>query len=482
MEMVEVPDARKQKGDPVNLSDGTKGLVQRIFQHAKGVSTPIQLTAFAIALITTVVLSKSHPGGNVLVLMILLFPFFVLILVFNEKVLTRLLSAGYQSLAFVTMAIVGSFLLSGFVFTALVGASSVSLVDTPEHGLLGFARAAKTRDIDDARFKLASYSDSYKTIASYYLAALDNCVESEDAARACDTSTHLRSELGNITAHILKTRRSALGEIYGDSDLTQEVLKLQQSVTALDSAQYFWDVVLRIYGSRGPTFSLSEIVDTRDWRMGKAQLDEIDGITFSGIEADLIRALGRDILVKPVDGFKESDIERIRSAFRSLGFLSEASNSVSSVDLLNRYRNALRNYFTDDQLLTPFYKLAFEGMESQMAVYLALYDTGLLDMRRFLLKYAPEAARQPLLDLMATKITPFRVDDVNMLVESITQLKRRASGARDASNVVLMRLRDELQNGLRASADVDEVLTASTVEDYFVRSLKVTLRRTGGPR
>ncbi len=452
-----------------------------IFDSAKSVGTPIQLISFALAVLTTIVLSRVNPGTNLLVFTVLLLPFILLILVFNEKILARFRTASHGLVAVAILVIVGSFSLSGYLAVILVRSSQESLVEPSGSNLLGSGKLAKAQTIRDAQFRLASYLDTYRLVSNYYYSALTRCFQRDDSRRACETVAQLRAELDGIAGKMIGIKRSTLGEIYGGRDITGQVLRLQGSILALGSTRYFWDVVLKIYGSRGETHKLRDIIDTKGWKISQKDREDLDEVDFSDIEADLIRALGRDIVLKPINGFGAADIDAVRAALRSLGYLSEASNGVQSADLYNRYRNSLEDYFTPEEQSTPFYKLAFMGIQQQIPVYLSLYDTGLLDFRKFLLKYSPANARQVLLDLMDTRISLFRLDDMNRLTEAILQQRRNVTDARDRSNIVLFQIREDFQNALSGSADVQDVLAASTVEEYFIRSLKMALRKSGDP-
>ena len=114
-----------------------------------------------------------------------------------------------------------------------------------------------------------------------------------------------------------------------------------------------------------------------------------------------------------------------------------------------------------------------------MPVYLALYDTGLLDFKKFLLKYSPEKSHSILLELMSRQISLFDVNDLNYLTQDILHERVGVKSAREESNAVLFQIRDEMQSRLANSPDAQAVLSSPTVEQYFINSLRVFLRKSG---
>ncbi len=456
-------------------------IIDNVFEKIKSVRTPIQLATFVLAVVLAIALFHAQLTTNVLALMILFLPFILLFLILNKKTLEVLAGGGHVILIIAVVLIVGSLVLSGYAGIALVKSSQEGLIQTSDSGLLEPNKKVRVEKIRDANFRLASYFDSYKLISGYYYQALMEAFDPNNKKDAYSMVALLRKELDVVIEKIVRLKGSTLNDVYGKGEINQEVLRLQESIMALDSTRYFWDVVLRIYGQKGETYQIDQIVDTKDWKLSQQQIAEIKQVRFSAIEADLIRALGRDIVVKPVNGFQTQDIDSVRAAMRTLGYLSESSNSQNNTDILNRYNGSISTYFDSSEQSQPFYKLASGGVESQIPIYPALYDTGLLDFKKFLLKYSPVNARPILLELMNRRISLFGFDDLNKMTEAMLQEKAGVKSAREQSNTLLFKIRDDMKERLGSSAEVEAVLSSSTVEDYFIRSLRLSLKKSANP-
>ena len=468
------PNLKAVKGDQSRLL----GIV---FDRVKSVRTPVQLISFLLAIAFAIVMFQLSPAANLLAFVILLLPFILLVLVVNKKILETLSGGGYVLLIIASLIIIGSFIMSAYVAIALVRSSQEGLVQTSSNALLQPAKKAKVQDIKDANFRLTNYLDSYKLISGYYYQALMECFNPRNTKDPYSTVALLRKELDTLIIKIISVRSSELNDMYGQEEINKRVLKLQESILALDSTRYFWDVVLRIYSEEGKTYKIDDIIDTKGWNLSESEMTEVKRVDFSGIEADLIRALGRDIVVKPVNGFQSQDVDSIRNSLRSLGYLADSSDSLNTTEILNKYKGSIAAYYSPQDQNQPFYKLAGGGVEDQIPIYLALYDTGLLDFKKFFLKYSPVKSHQILLELMERRISLFDVDDLNKLTEAILQQKTSVRSAREQSNTVLFKIRDGMKERLSGSAEVQAVLSSATVEEYFTKSLRLFVRKAKNP-
>jgi hypothetical protein len=452
-----------------------------LFDKAKAVKTPIQLASFMVAGILAVILSRTALEANVLALFVVLLPFVFLSLIFTETTLEWIRQQGTVALVIVSVMMIGALAATSYVVVSIVRFSHESLVSSPHPNFLLPSRKEKIQNIKDARFRLATYSEGHTLISRFYYAAITDCLGAHSRKDSCSTATLLRKELDQLDSKIIGLKQTTLNEIYGSDEIAPLVLKLQDSLLTLDSARYFWDVVFRVYGLKGTTYSVEEIVDTRGWNLSPPEMTQLKDVRFSQIEADLIRALGRDIITKPLNGFGSQDVTTIRKALGSLGYLSDAAGKLSEAEILSRYRNALNDYLTPAEQKQPFYRLAFQGLPAQIQIYVALYDTGLLDLRRFLLKYCPEDAREIMLGLMDKRISLFNLADTNKLTQSMFEHRSNVGGTKEEFSAVIFTIRDDIKAKMGSSADVVDVLSSSTMEEYFIRTLKLMLRKSSSP-
>jgi hypothetical protein len=134
----------------------------------------------------------------------------------------------------------------------------------------------------------------------------------------------LGKELENLIGKIFTTKQVVVNDLYGrDEEIGSLVVKLQESVLAMNSTRNFSEVVLTIYGARGQTYRLDEIIKSKKLAADSLENKEISQVIFSEVEADLIRTLGADIVVKPINALDLRDIGALRNALGSLGYLSE---------------------------------------------------------------------------------------------------------------------------------------------------------------
>lgn len=464
--------------EPSNLQ-----FVKTVLDKARQIKTPIQFTSFLLAIAFLIVVFRATPGTNVLVLIVLFLPFILLMLVFQEKVLKRIAGGGYFVMVIVSLLVIGALVLSAYTTKILVSYSADGVIRAPSSGLLDPNRKATIQEIRDENFRVESYYESYRLVAGYYHDALMRCFEPQGSEEG-DYSIvlSLRNELNGLITRIFSTRRLTLDQIYGrNEDISDLVIKLQKTTLALDSTKYFADAVAIIYGSEGETYTLDQIVDLKGWKLSNVELLQVKSIRFSRIEADLIRALGRDIVVKPIGSITQQDVKSIRDALESLGYAGTSSANVSDAEIWNRYRQSLDKYYDKQQKAEPFYVLGFQGMQAQVPLYLVFYDSGLLDLRRFLLKYCPPKSTQILSDLMNEKISLFTLEDVDNLSQAMLEQKAPPDSALAHSNTVIFQIRDEMKTILGGSFEAQEVLQSPTVEDYFVRSLKLSLSKETKP-
>jgi len=454
--------------------DGKFKFIETIFDKATSIKRPIQLFSFILAIAFGAIIFQVSPGANLVAFVILLLPFVLMFVVVDKKILETVSNGRNAVLLIVALVIVGSFLTSILVGVMLIKSSREGLIQTPNNALLESAKKAKVQNVKDATFRLTSYLDSYRLISGYYHQALMDCFDPKNTKDPFSTVILLRKELDTLVLKILGLRNSELKEVYGEDQINERVLKLQKSILALDSTRYFWDVVVRIYGEKGKSYKIDDIVDTHGW--SDAQLAEVKRVEFSEIEADLIKALGKDIVLKPVNGFTTQDVPAIRNAIRSLGYLSDSADKLNDSEVLSRYNNSIAAYLSTEAQRRPFYNLG--DLDNQMPVYLALYDTGLLDFKKFLLKYSPQKSHPILLDLMSRQISLFDLNDLNYLTQDILHERAGVRSAREESNAVLFKIRDEMQSRLGRSSDAEAVLSSPTVEQYFINSLRVFLRKS----
>jgi hypothetical protein len=456
--------------------------VQKILDHAKSVRTPIQLTSFVIAVVFAIVLLRANIATEVLEFTILLLPFILLILLFNGTTLDRISRGGHPLLIIAVLIILGSFIPSGFVALTLISTSQGGLAHAPQNSFAGPARKRKAEEIRNDNARVQSYFESYNLTSKYYRSALLDTFGTASHPDSYSTVVSLRNDMNDLTAKILSVRGTALNDIYGSNDTKLEVLKLQKCQMDLESTKYLWEVVLIIYGSDGETKSLDQIIDVKTLTFDKDFQSGIKQIRYSRVEADLIQALGVSVVTKPVNGFQVEDVDNIRRAFGSLGYLSDSSNGQSSAELLRRFNISIGNYLTDVQQSQPMYKLAFEGLPTQIAVYLSLYDTGLLDFRKFMLKYSPDNARPILLDLMNSEISLVSTEDVDKFSRDILQQEATAQIAPGTPDVILFKIRDEFKDTVGNSVQAQDVLASKTAEEYFIRTLKMAINKNSNPQ
>lgn len=476
------------EGDKKNVpaSDGAvddnkslTAFISKVFDKAKEVKTPLQLISFGLAVVLAIALLKADVGANALVLLIILFPFILIIILLSKKTLDAIRHAGNVVGIIVAGLVLCSLVFSAYIAAALIRSSQAGLVATPDNPILTPARKQRVEDIRDNEFKIKSYQDNYNVLSSYYRETVLDCF-SNDNVDSYQTVALLRGEMDSVTSKIVTLKESNVKNVYGDKEIAKEVKKLQETILILDFTKYLWQVVEKTYGSRGEIFTIDEIVDTNGWNIPQDQLAGLRRVRFSRVEADFIKALGRDVIIKPIDGFTASDVDSIRRALSSLGYASNRADGVSNEEILRRYKASIRQYFRDPELTQPFYALAEKGMSDQIAIYLAFSDTGLIDIKRFLIKNSPDKAKSVMSDLLSRRLELFNLNDLDRLTELMIKDQGQDGGGQSAQ--VIFKMRDRIKNKLGDSPETQEILASDSVETYFTLSLKRMLLSNKYPK
>ncbi len=458
-------------------------ILRTVFQAARAVTTPIQLISFTLAVLTTIVLFQANPTTNVLVFTILLLPFILLILIFNEKLLRRLDKGGRAPLLIAGLVIAGSFLLSGFVAISLARTSHEGLIESPSIGLLEPNKKAKVQRIRDATFKLNSYLDSHTLILRYYSRALGECLGPKAMGSSCDSAAQLQTELDELTAKLLSLKRATAAEIYGEDDIIGEVVKLQQAVLAQATTSSFvnglWTHFSHLTNATAADPPLSNLVDSAGLGLTAPETASLNAIRASNSQADLIRALGREMVIKPLNTFQESDIAAAKTALRSLGYLSDRTGGPTDSDLLSRFRASLPKYVAPEEQPQSYLSLLLKGRDPQIRLLLLLHDAGLADIRKFLLRYAPERSRKVLERVFGMPIQLFTLDDVSRLSEAMLQQRGKPAVGASQSNLVILKIRDDFRDAFGNSPELHDALSSHTVEEYFMNVLRIAYGKTG---
>jgi hypothetical protein len=107
-------------GQGTDQGRGEIGAIDRIFTAARSVRTPIQLVSFSIGAVVFVVLLRATFGADVLAFTLLLLPFILLIVVFNDKTLAVISRGGYAVLTIAILIVIGSFIPSAYIGLSLV--------------------------------------------------------------------------------------------------------------------------------------------------------------------------------------------------------------------------------------------------------------------------------------------------------------------------------------------------------------------------
>lgn len=469
-----VMKANREKQEGGKGISGTPNLLEKVFERVREVRTPIQLISFALAAILAVALLRADVTINALILFVLLLPFILLILVVNNRILNSIKQGGNVVVATVCLLILGLFIFSAYSLIALIDLSRGGLVNTSNLSIITPAKKERVEDVKNVNFRINSYIDNYRMLSSYYHESVLDCLNNNNAD-AYQTVILLRGEMDSVTGRIVNLKESNVKTVYGNQQIAGEVKKLQETILVLDFTRYLWEVVENVYGSKGHTYSIDEIIPTTGWNIPKEQLTSLRRVEFSEVESDFIRALGRDIVLKPINGFTVQDISTIKKGLASLGYLSSQANARADAEILQRYNSIIGQYYSDTELSKPFYQLSELGMSKQIPIYLALHETGLLDFKAFIIKNSPPNAKNMMSDLLDKKLELFNLGNLDKLTELMIRYQSDRNNVSQSVQLTF-KLRDRIKNKIGNSPEAQEILKSETVEEYFVRSLKLMLR------
>src|SRR6266851_4994731 len=460
------------------LSHGSLN-IQKILELAKSIRTPIQFASVGIAFILILVLSRASIGIEAIGFALALLPFILLFIVFSGDTLDKIRSGGYILLILMLTLIVKSFVPAILIAESTLSVASSGIVESSKNVFATPARRKRAEMARNDDIRVQSYFDSYQLTAKYYERELDDAFKNNKSGDPYKEVASLRQEMDDLASKILATKSNALDSIYGPDDLKNQVLKFERCQLVLKSMKYLWDVVMTVYGTEGETKTLDQILDVKELPVDEELRASIPKVHYSKIESDLILAVGKSFVTKPINGFQDEDVESIRRAFSSLGYLGDASNGRSSAEILRRFNLSLVKYLIVPQANLPMYKFANLGPQPQIAIYLALYDTGLLDFRKFVIKYAPEKTRPMVMDLLSRQMTLVATGDVDAFSAAILQQEKAAGKVSPSSDIILFKLRDEFRAGIGTYPDAQNVLGAKTAEEFFIRSLEASMDKQG---
>jgi len=83
--------------------------------------------------------------------------------------------------------------------------------------------------------------------------------------------------------------------------------------------------------------------------------------------------------------------------------------------------------------------------------------------------------------MMNRRISMFNLDDLNRPTRDVLRQKAAVPNSSEGSDTIIFRIRDRLKDTIGSSAGAQEVLSSGSVEEYFIRSLKLALMRSSSP-
>jgi hypothetical protein len=454
--------------------------IQKILETAKSVRTPIQLASVAIALVFIVVLSRANIAVEAVHLVLALLPFILIFLIFNGKTLDRIKAGGIAVAILLLVCVLGSFVPAILIAVSALYVGQSGIINSSANVFSNPARQKRAEKAYNDDVRVRSYLDNYNLTSSYYSKALHASFESPQGDSIAELLS-LRKQMDEMQQQIIAAKSGALENIYGSEGLKTEILKFEKCQLDLRSMTHLWSIVMLAYGSKGETKTLDQILDPKSLPSDPVLRASIPRIRYSQVESDLISALGPAFVTKTVNGFNESDVDRIRLAFSSLGYLGAGSNGGTSAEILRRFNLSLAQYLDPQQLDTPMYRLAYESPAEQVAIYIALYDTGLLDFKRFVLKYSPEQVRPAVNDLLSREITLVNSRDFDSLTKLLIQQERPADKDLASPSTILFNLRDEFKANAGNDPAVQQVLESKTAEEFLIQSLRVSMNKQHSP-
>ena len=495
--------AKEDAGDALakpakKLAGESRGkIVHSFLAAAERIKTPLQFAAFLIvAVLAIVFFHKIEP--TVIVFVAVVLPFAMIGVLLSDKTFANVKKGGALLIGVVAVLLLIGFGFSAYIFGVLATDSGKPAVSI-SRGI--FSSSVRKRRADEVRnndIRLDSYHHKYDFLSRFYFSSLQRSMAQPDQG-SISMTLHFKQEMETIAAEMAKLRGVDASTVFGDAQAAALLEKLQRSVAFLDFTRHIETVVMTIYGARGPTHTIEELGDTTQWPELTGNEAILD-VRFSEVEFQLMKKLGRNFALKSLGSLQRDDVVAVKKAFAELGWAP--TSQPTDDEALQRFRNSLERRFHADDLQRPLYALAFssnrphpvppvpgkpkpskpvrpivvrsygDAQKNQIAFYLVIYESGLVDLGRLLTALVPEAARDVVAGVFSTKLDIFDLSDVDRLCEFMIQRGR----AKPSSNLdtVAFNLREDVHRRFGDIAS-GKIIKSQSVEQYVTNGLSFML-------
>jgi hypothetical protein len=311
-----------------------------------------------------------------------------------------------------------------------------------------------------------SLKTAYLSLAGIYNQKL-NQLNSDSPSSEFEILSDLRLELISLAEQIVGEKEKTSVVLFNEKT-RESVSNLYSSIFQADLTRFLEGLIWKVYGRLGTT-ELYTI--TRVYKGGEYEVE----LELSPVEKAFIDASEStdSWFQQTVGGMTTDHVQEVISVFSKLDILKEDADKLELDDVLSKYNDSLTQNLPDIVEMT-FVELAGKP-RLQLGVYLALHDSGLLDLNKALFVFGDIATNKKVLGLQK------QIFDDNMNPISIQELQELADRIKaklinDLDEGTLTDLFEEqsnnLDNSLLSQNNSETVYDANTVEEFFVEALR----------
>lgn len=273
----------------------------------------------------------------------------------------------------------------------------------------------------------------------------------------------IRDELTKLADQITGTEASTAKFIFNNDAVSESIGKLYGSIYYAHLVRFLEDILWRVYGDRGECTEIEEF-----------------GLCVSQIESDFLinSGIGEEWFFKTLADLTEDDVNLARNALSKLGILLEGAEDLEAVEIKDRFYKSLGQSLKEEELMQSFANLPGQP-RVQFSIYLALYDSGLLDLRKALLKYSPDITKEYLggiFDENLELISFAEIEELASNLEAFIRTSEQISSEALINEITIAK--NNTSSLIEDDKDIDAILINTNIENFFINTLRWAVKKS----
>ncbi|CAL2080944.1 membrane hypothetical protein [Tenacibaculum sp. 190524A05c] len=438
-----------------------KDYLSMIFEKIKYLKTSLQLGGFTLGIILVIYALGTPDNQSILKITTIFIPLILIAVIFNGNFIQKADKGNWLLKVIILVVVLIVFSTYAFIAYSLYNTSKEPLEKiNPESINIGNI-SQKIDKVKGNNFKIKSNVENYNIISNFYFELLNNKISSN----SFNMTTALKREMNKIRAEISNVKKENSNVVFGTDTIPGTIKKLQHSLLMLNFSEHIIDVIYNCLAKSEKKYSIDEIVDITNWNINPRLKSNLRTTNFSGIEKDLIKEIGKEIIIKSIDSFTVEDVKQMKLALNRLGLHNSNSDAYSNSRILDNFNIEINKYFNSRTRKKCL--LAFRGNPlQQIAMYLTLYKVGLIDLKKIIIKYSSGDYKKALVkELLNTELELFNSSDINVLKKWINTKEKITN-----TDIVLVNTLKKIEQKLN-DLEVKNIFESKSIDEYVIRSI-----------